>query len=96
MDPKQQAVLFYKSLGAADERSRRLLVRSAQIQRGRAASLALQLDALKLQDDAKEQVAKLQAEIDRRKQLASNYDTLEKAIGKAILDRAELDKEKFT
>ncbi|WP_434426299.1 hypothetical protein [Nannocystis pusilla] len=95
MDPKQQALQFYQSLGAADELSRKLLTRAAQLQRGRAAALKRRIDDLDKGVTPKEEIAKLEAEMERRKTLAVNYDALESVIGKAIAMRAELDEQKF-
>jgi hypothetical protein len=95
MDPKQQALLVYKSLGAADEFSRKLLVRAAQVQRGRVAALNLRLDELKKQQASKEEFAPVEAEIERRQSLADKYAKLDGVIAKAIKDRAELDEKKF-
>ncbi|MFZ6178945.1 hypothetical protein [Nannocystis pusilla] len=95
MDPKQQALQFYQSLGAADELSRKLLTRAAQVQRGRAAALQRRIDDLDKGGTPKEEIAKLEAEMERRKTLAGNYDKLESVIGKAITLRAQLDEQKF-
>ena len=95
MDPKQQALQFYQSLGAADQLSRKLLTRAAQVQRGRAAALKRRIDGLDKGVTPKEEFAKLEAEMERRQKLAGNYDALESVIGKAITMRAELDEQKF-
>ena len=95
MDPKQQALHFYQSLGAADELSRKLLTRAAQVQRGRVTALKRRIDDLDKSVTPKEEIAKLEAEMERRQTLAVNYDALESVIGKAIGLRAELDKQKF-
>lgn len=95
MDPKQQALHFYQSLGAADELSRKLLTRAALVQRGRVTALKRRLDDLDEGVTPKEEIAKLEAEMERRKTLADNYDALEGAIGKAISMRAEMDEQKF-
>lgn len=95
MDPKQQAQLFYKSLGAADALTCRLLARGAQIQRGRTASLQRQVDELKQNKAPNDQIARIEEEIARRTALATKFDTLDKVIDKAIQDRAKLDKDKF-
>ncbi len=95
MDPKKQAELFYKSLGAADALSCKLLARGAQVQRGRIASLQLQVDELQKGKAPNEQIAKVEVEIAKRKELATKFDTLDKVIEKAIEERAQLDKKKF-
>lgn len=95
MDPKQQALQFYQSLGAADELSRKLLTRAAQVQRGRAAALKRRIEALDKGVTPKEELAKLEAEMVRRQKLAGDYDALESVIGNAIAKRAELDEKKF-
>jgi hypothetical protein len=95
MDPKKQAELFYKSLGAADALTCQLLARGAQVQRGRVASLQLQAAELQKNKAPNEQIAKVQAEIAKRKDLATKFDALDKVIDKAIEDRALLDKNKF-
>ncbi|MCY0990906.1 hypothetical protein OV203_27425 [Nannocystis sp. ILAH1] len=95
MDPKQQALHFYQSLGAADELSRKLLTRAARVQRGRAAALKRKIDDLDKGGAPKEELAKLEAEMERRETLAGSYDKLDSVIGKAIAKRAELDEQKF-
>lgn len=90
MDSKNQAVLFYKSLATADAFSCTLLARGARIQRGRAAALELKIIDLQKKNLPAE-VAKLQAEADKRKALAVAFDKLDETIDKAIDDRAVLD-----
>ncbi|MFY0533264.1 hypothetical protein [Nannocystis pusilla] len=95
MDPKQQALQFYQSLGAADELSRKLLSRAAQVQRGRAAALKRRIDDLDKGGVPKEELAKLEAEMKRRETLAGSYDKLDSVLGKTIASRAQLDEKKF-
>ena len=95
MDPKKQAELFYKSLGAADALTCKLLARGAQVQRGRVASLQLQANELQQKKAPNEEIVKVAVEIAKRQELAAKFDTLDKVIDKAIQDRAALDQGKF-
>lgn len=95
MDPKQQALLFYKSLGAADALTCKLLARGAQVQRGRIDALNAQADTLKQKKAPAEQIATVEAEIAKRTALAKKFDTLDTVIEKALEERAKLDQKKF-
>lgn len=94
MDPKQQARIFYDSLGAADALTCKLLERGAKIQRGRVASLERQITELKKQNALK-QVSALEAEVTKRKTLAEKFEALDVVIEQAIVKREGLDKDKF-
>lgn len=95
MDPKKQAEIFYKSLIAADHVSCGLLHRSASVQLGRVTALERKLAALTQQNAPADQLAMVQAEIDKRTALAEKYIALDNVVVTAIEQRATLDKNKF-
>lgn len=95
MDPKQQAAMFYKSLAAADAFACKLLAQGARIQRGRVAALENRLAELQKNPSMQAEAAAVGAEINKRKELASQFDKLDGVITKALDERAALDKGKF-
>ena len=95
MDKKQQAVLVYQSLAAADAFSCELLARGARMQRGRAAVIQRRITDLQLQEAPKEMTDPLQAEVDKRKELATTFEALDTIIDGALAERKTLDQDKF-
>jgi hypothetical protein len=95
MDPKQQAVMFYKSLAASDEFACKLLAQGGRIQRGRVVALESHLAELQKNPSLQDEATAVQAEITKRKDLAAQFDKLDAAITKALDERAAHDKGKF-